>query len=161
MARTIVHSDDQLRQMYAGGRGNATARRYARVWGRAFPWLPLSRRWVSFEVRGRKTGQPVRFPLGLADLDGRWYLVSMLGECNWTKNLRAAGGECAFLWRGRRWPQRATEVPVLERPRILARYVEKVPGGRPHIPVPVGASLADFAAIADRYPAFAFRPESR
>lgn len=161
MARTVVLSDERLRRMYAGGRGNPAARRFARVWARAFPLLPMTRRWVTFEVRGRKSGQPVRFPLGLADLGGHWYLVSMLGECNWTKNLRAAGGECAFLWHGRRWPQRATEVPVAQRAPILARYVETVPGGQPHIPVPVGAPLADFEAIADRYPVFSFRSAQR
>ena len=33
-------------------------------------------------------------------------------------------------------------------------YIQKVPGGRPHIPVDRDAPLADFAAIADRYPVF-------
>ena len=40
---------------------------------------------------------------------------------------------------------------------ILRRYVEKVPGGRPHIPVARGASTDAFAAIADRYPVFEVR----
>jgi hypothetical protein len=89
----------------------------------------------------------------MADLDGRWYLVSMLGECNWVSNVRANGGD-AVLRRRRRRRVHLIEVPVERRPAVLARYVAVVPGGRPHIPVAVGAPLADFAAIADRYPVF-------
>ena len=42
----VFISDERHRRMYAGGAGNATARRYARLWGwvQAKGWLP--RRWV-------------------------------------------------------------------------------------------------------------------
>ena len=97
------------------------------------------------------------FPLGLADVDGRWYAVSMLGECAWTRNVRAAGGEVVL--RGRGWgPVHLVEVPVDERAPVIARYVEKVPGGRPHVAVPVGAPLVVFAAVADRHPVFRIDP---
>ena len=39
----------------------------------------LPRRWVTLEVVGRRTGRVTRFPLGMADWHGDWYLVSMLG----------------------------------------------------------------------------------
>lgn len=113
----------------------------------------MPRRWVTFEVAGRTSGRPVRLPLGLADLDGRWYLVSMLGECNWTKNLRAAGGRAAVIRRGRR-PVIATEVPVAQRAPIIKRYLEKVPGGRPHIPVDRRAPEAEFERVAADIPVF-------
>ena len=77
----------------------------------------------------------------------------MLGECNWVANVRANNGE-AVLRRRRRRHVHLSEVPVELRAPILARYVRIAPGGRPHIPVAVGASLEEFAALADRYPVF-------
>ena len=115
-------------------------------------------RWVTLEVRGRASGRTTRFPLGMADLEGQWYLVSMLGnECNWVKHVRAADGN-VVLYRGRRRPRHLVEVPVGERAAIIKRYVQKVPGGRPHIPVGRDAPTAEFAAIADRYPVFRVDP---
>lgn len=148
-----MHSAEALRRMYRGGRGNATARRYARVWGAVFRAGLFPKRWVTLEVPGRRTGRPMRVPLGMADVDGRWYLVSMLGECDWVRNVRAADGR-ATLWRRRGRPCRLVEVPIDDRGPILRRYVGTVPGGRPHIPVARGAPLTEFAAIADRYPVF-------
>lgn len=152
MARWPI-SDADAREMYAGGRGDDRARWYARWWGRVFRLGLLPRRWVTLEVPGRRSGRTTSFPLGMADVDGRWYLVSMLGECNWVANVRAAGGE-AVLRRRRRRPVRLVEVPVERRAPILRRYVQKVPGGRPHIPIPKGAPVTEFAAVADRHPVF-------
>ena len=99
------------------------------------------------------SGRPIRLPLGLADLDGSWYLVSMLGECNWTKNLRAAGRRATVIRRGRR-PIIATEVPVAQRARIIRRYLETVPGVRPHIPVDRNAPKPSSKRIAADIPVF-------
>lgn len=145
---------ERLRRMYSGGRADPTATRLARMWSTVFAWGLQPRRWVTLEVPGRTTGAPTRFPLGMADVDGQWYLVSMLGErCNWVRNVRAAGGH-AVLVHGRRRPVLLEEVEVSARPRILRRYLEVVPGGRPHIPVAPDAPAADFEAIAADYPAF-------
>jgi deazaflavin-dependent oxidoreductase (nitroreductase family) len=115
---------------------------------------------VSLEVTGRKSGRVVRFPLGMADLAGQWYLVSMLGEhCNWVWNVRAAGGR-AVIRRGRAVRCHLVEVPPAERPEILRRYLAKVPGGRPHIPVSRHSPLADFAVIAPGYPVFRVVPDA-
>lgn len=147
-------SDDDLRAMYAGGRGDATARRFARFWAAVQGAGLMPRRWVTLEVRGRTSGRTTAFPLGMADVDGEWYLVSMLGDrCNWVRNVRAADGE-AVLRRGRRRRCRLVEVPVEERAPIIRRYVQKVPGGRPHIPVDRGAPLPAFEAMAASYPVF-------
>lgn len=152
--RSWPYSDDELRRMYAGGRGDATARRFARVWAAVLGTGLFPRRWVTLEVAGRRTGRPTRFPLGMADWQGEWYLVSMLGDdCNWVRNVRAAGGR-ATLRHGRARACRLVEVPVDERAPILKRYLRKVPGARPHLPVDRHAPLAEFAAIAPRYPAF-------
>jgi deazaflavin-dependent oxidoreductase (nitroreductase family) len=146
-------SDDDARAMYEGGRGDDRARWYARLWGRVFRVGVLPRRWVTLEVPGRRSGTLTRFPLGMADLDRQWYLVSMLGECNWVANVRAAGGEVVLIRRRRR-RVRLVEVAVDERAPILRRYVEKVPGARPHIPVERDAPLSEFETIAHRYPVF-------
>jgi len=151
-------SDRRLRAMYAGGRAGPGARWYARLWAAAFGLGLSPRRWVTLEVAGRRTGRVARFPLGMADWGGRWYLVSMLGEdCNWVRNVRAASGR-AVLRRRRAVACQLAEVPAAERPEIIRRYLQKVPGGRPHIPVSKDAPLPEFAAISPRYPVFRVIP---
>lgn len=145
--------DERLRRMYVGGKGNATARRYVKVWNVMLRTGLLPRRWVVLEVPGRTTGKRTRLPLGMARLDGRWHLVSMLGECNWTKNVRAAGGRARLL-RVRGRDVALTEVPVAQRPPILKEYLLHVPGGRPHISVDKDAPVSAFEAIAADYPVF-------
>ena len=148
------HSNDDLRAMYAGGHGNATARRFARFWAAVHSAGLLPRRWVTLEVVGRHTGRVTRFPLGMADWEGNWYLVSMLGDgCNWVRNVRAASGEVTIR-SGRAQGRHLVEVPVHERAPVLKRYLQKVPGARPHVPTDRNAPLAEFEAIAARYPVF-------
>jgi hypothetical protein len=90
----------------------------------------------------------------MADWQGEWYLVSMLGaDCNWVRNVRSANGEATLRHRGV-LRCRLVEVPIEERPPILKRYLEKVPGARPHVPLVPGAPLADFTQIASRFPVF-------
>jgi polyisoprenoid-binding protein YceI len=149
---------DSLRAMYRGGRANATARRFSRMWATVFGLGLMPRRWVTLEVPGRRSGRLARFPLGMADLGGQWYLVPMLGEqCNWVQNVRAAGGR-AWLRRRRAVACRLVEVPVSERAPIIKRYLEQVPGARPHIPVDRRAPVSEFEAVAPRYPVFRVAP---
>lgn len=152
--RTWTFSDDNVRAMYAGGRADATARRFAHLWMFVIGLGLLPKRWVTLEVAGRRSGRIVRFPLGMADQDGQWYLVPMLGErCNWVQNVRAADGR-ATLRSGRAVTCQLVEVPASQRPPIIKRYLEKVPGARPHIPVDRHAPVADFEAISPHYPVF-------
>ena len=58
------------------------------------------------------------------------------------------------LHRRRAVPCQLTEVPSDERAPILQRYLEKVPGARPHVPVDPSAPLEDFEAVAGDYPVF-------
>ena len=149
---------DMLRSMYPDGQADARARRLSRLWATAFGLGLGPRRWVSLEVTGRKSGRIVRFPLGMADWAGQWYLVSMLGErCNWVLNVRAADGR-AVIRHGHATACQLIEVPPAERPEILRRYLRKAPGSHPHIPVSRHASVADFAAIGPRYPVFRVVP---
>lgn len=151
-------SDERARDMYATGRADRSARRLARLWARVFQLGVLPRRWVTLEVPGHRSGEIRRFPLGMADVDGRWYLVSMLGECAWVQNVRAARGR-AVLRRGRGRRCRLREVPVTERAPILRRYVDTVPGARPHIAAPRGAPLDAFEDVAADHPVFAVEYE--
>ena len=152
-------SDDALRAMYATGHADATAGRLARMWAAVFSLGLAPARWVTLEVPGRKSGQPTRFPLGMADLDGQWFLVPMLGgQCNWVQNVRAAHGH-ALIRHGRTSACTLAEIPIGDRPRVLKRYLQKVPGARPHIPVSRDADINEFAAIAARYPVFLVTPD--
>jgi hypothetical protein len=153
-------SDQEARDMYRGAKGDEAARWFARLWARVFAAGLMPRRWVTLEVVGRRSGQVRRFPIGLADVGGRWFAVSMLGEdCHWVRNARATEGHVVLRRLGGR-RCRLVEVPVSDRGPILQRYVEKAPGGRPHIPVGPGEDRAAFDAIADQYPVFEVRDES-
>jgi F420H(2)-dependent quinone reductase len=157
---TWAISPDRLRAMYSGGQADATARRLARIWAAVFSLGLAPRRWVTLEVSGRRSGRTTRFPLGMARLADQWYLVSMLGErCNWVQNVRAARGQ-VILRHGRGMACRLREVPVSDRPAVLKRYLQQVPGARPHLPVSQHAGVSDFDAIAPRYPVFLVTPDT-
>lgn len=147
----------RLREHYRGGRADAFARRAARFWAavqgtRLTPW-----RWVTLEVPGRRTGRPTRFPLAVADVGGRRYLVSMLGECAWVWNVRSAGGH-AVLRKGRARRVLLVEVPVEDRAPVIRRIVQVAPGTRPHVRVDRHAPVADFEAVAADHPVFEVLP---
>ena len=85
---------------------------------------PLARRFgpvTTLTVRTRTTGRDQRLPVNVLDSGGRRYLVSVRGEAEWVRNLRAAG-TCELRRRG--WVQRFTvsEVPATERPPLIAQY---------------------------------------
>ncbi len=140
------------------GRAGPAARRLSRLWAVRFGLGLAPRRWVTIEVAGRRSGRVTQFPLGMADWNGDWYLVPMLGDrSNWAQNVRAAGGH-AIVRHGRARTCRLIEVPVGERGPIIRRYLDRVPGGRPHILVRRDAAPAAFDAIAPRYPVFRVVP---
>ena len=141
----------------SAGHGNATARRYARLWNMTFRLGLLPRRWVTLEVGGRRTGRVTRFSVVIADVGGQWYVVSTLGECNWVRNVRAAGGQ-ATLRRRLACPVLLVEVPVDKRAPVIRRYVRRVPGGRPHIPIDRHEPVEAFETIASDYPVFQVMP---
>ena len=140
--------------MYEGGRANAVARRYGRFWVAVLGRGLLPGPGVVLEVPGRSSGEPRSFPLVEARIDHERYLVSMLGEeCNWVRNVRAAGG-VVTLRHGRVEAVQLVQVAVAQRARVIKRYVEQAPGARPHIPVDRRADVRVFETIADRYPVF-------
>ena len=67
------------------------------LWAAVFGLGLMPRRWVTLEVEGRRSGRLVRFPLGMADWHGQWYLVSMLGgQRHWVQNARARDGRATI-----------------------------------------------------------------
>ncbi|WP_199589359.1 nitroreductase family deazaflavin-dependent oxidoreductase [Blastococcus sp. TF02A-26] len=142
-------------------------RLYARLqWlGHALTALALSPGYVvTLEVPGRRTGRPRRTTLVLARHRGHGYLVSLTGESDWVRNVRAAGGR-VVLRRGRhRVGVTLAEVPPAERPPVIRAYVLRAGRSADSAAVAreargffgVGRDLAlpEIARVADRFPVF-------
>ena len=129
--------------------GRATSRLLA---GWASLGLPTGRQ-VGLEVTGRRTGRAHVLAVVLAEHEGQDYLVSMVGEGEWVKNVRASGG-AAVLIGGRRRQVHLEEVPVDRRGPIIQEYVRVAPGGRRHMGLGPHATLADCDRVAPNFPVF-------
>jgi deazaflavin-dependent oxidoreductase (nitroreductase family) len=142
-----------LRLFYRNWRPTRIGRLVNRVAG----WssgLGLSSTAARLEVRGRASGRTRSTPVVVVTVDGRRYLVSMLGpESDWVRNVEAAGG-AAVLRQGRRVKVHLERVPPAERGPILREYVRIATSGRHHLPVGVGAPLSEYQAVAERYPVY-------
>ena len=147
------------RWLYSGGRPHRVASLLNRLQTAiAAAGLP-PHRVKALEVRGRRTGRLISFPVVVADFEGEHYLVAMLGaSANWVANVRAAGGK-AVLQHGRREPIRLEEVEPGARAPILKRYLALAPGARAHFPVDRSAALSEFEVIAPSYPVFRIRAD--
>lgn len=146
--------DSYLRWLYRGGRPSRFARLQNRATAAAFAAGIFPKRTAELQVRGRRSGRVISFPVAIADFEGERYLVSMLGEnANWVRNLKAANYQ-AVLRHGRRETVRLEEVDVAARAPILRRYLRIAPGARPHIPVDFRAPVAEFERVAADYPVF-------
>src|ERR1700751_3513376 len=103
--------DNYLRRIYRGGRPNRFAKLQNDWSARVFAAGIWPRRLAALEVRGRTSGRTVRLPVVIAEHGGERFLVSMLGEANWVRNVRAAGGR-AVLRHGKREEVLLEVVPV-------------------------------------------------
>ncbi len=152
--------DNYLRRLYRGGRPNRSARFQNRVSAVAFGAGIWPSRAGALQVRGRRSGHLITFPIVITDHEGGRYLVSMLGEgANWVRNVRADAGR-AVLRHGRREEVVLEEVPVEKRAPILQRYLQIAPGGRPHIPVNRADPIEEFERIAPDIPVFRISPRA-
>src|SRR5215472_10857277 len=125
-------------------------------WLSAIGLLPASQ--VAVEVRGRKSGRTRVNPAVIATVEGRQYLVAILGpESKWVKNVEAAGGYVTIR-RGRRRQVHLDLVPADQRAPVLQEYVRVAESGRLHFPVRASDPLRKFAAIAERYPVYRVDP---
>lgn len=110
------------------------------------------------EVPGRASDRRRSTPVVIATVEGKRYLVSMLGPgSDWVRNVEAAHGD-AVLRQGRRRRIHLVGVPPAERAPILSEYVRVATSGRRHLPVAVGAPLSEFQTIAERYPVYRIDP---
>ena len=109
------------------------------------------------ELRGRTSGQPRSLPVVIATVEGKQYLVSMLGpESNWVKNVEAAHGN-AILRQGRPHRVHLVSVPPAERAPILREYVRvrdkrspPLPGGRRRATAGVPDHCGALSGVPDR-----------
>src|SRR5262249_16945693 len=113
---------------------------------------------AALEVQGRTSGLRRLNPVVIPTVEGKRYLVSMLGkDSDWVKNVEAAHGY-AVIRQGRRRHVHLVAVPTDQRAPILREYVRIAISGRRHFPLPLGAQLAEFEALAERYPVYRIDP---
>ena len=136
---------------YKSRKATGLGKAFSRFWS-AWASFGLPRRQVALEVKGRRTGRPHTVALVIAGYEGEQYLVSMLGECEWVKNVRAQGE--AQIISGRRRKVKLEEVPIERRAPIIKEYIRLAPGGRPHIGLRTTATLADCQRVASNHPVF-------
>jgi deazaflavin-dependent oxidoreductase (nitroreductase family) len=149
-----MSAGELARWMYRGGRPNRLARLLNRALAIVFARGIAVDYLVRLEVRGRRSGRRISFPLVMVKVDGQRYLVSMLGEnADWVRNIRAAGGN-AVLRHGRREEIRLEEIPAGERAPVLKAYLGRAPGARPHVAIDKNAPLLEFERIAATIPVF-------
>ena len=89
-------------------------------------------------VRGRTSGRAHEIPVRIASMDGQRYVISMLGESQWARNLRAAG-EAQLLAGANVESFRAKEIMGEEKAVFLTWYCQH----------PEFAQRARFALKAD------------
>ena len=119
---------------------------------------------VRLEVRGRKTGRVRAFAVTTATWRGEQYLVSLAGESDWVRNLRAADGN-AVIRHGHRNRVRAEEIAAQQRAPMLSAYLEKralskspTNAARDYLGVEPHPPLEELERLADRYPVFKVVP---
>jgi hypothetical protein len=116
------------------------------------------RSWFSLEVRDRVSGRMRADAVVVPTVAGKRYIVSMFGTISdWVHNIDAAHCD-AVISHGGSQRVRLVLVPPAERALVLQEYVRIASSGRKHFPLPVGAPLADFAAIAAQYPVYRIEP---
>lgn len=140
--------------------------------GFALTRLGLSPRYVvTLEVPGRRTGVIRRTNLVLTEHGGGRYLVSLTGESEWVRNVRAAGGRAVLARGGRRSAATLVEVPAGQRPAVLHAFLLRA-GRRLGSPAATKEAQAYFgvagdlrpdelAGVAHRHPVFRVVPAGR
>jgi F420H(2)-dependent quinone reductase len=141
------------RWQFRGGGPNTSARVLSGLLGIAFGAGIGPHQAATIEVRGRKTGRKISFPIVVVDYEAERYLVAMLGDrTNWVRNARADNH--AVLRQGRRENVVLVEDFSGNRAAILRRYLELGAGARPFFPIDRWAPLSDFERIVEEYPVF-------
>ena len=154
-AESLMYRSERC--MYLNGRPNWVAALLNRCWALVGSAQLRPNRLATLEVRGRRSGRLIAFPLIVADNQGDRYPVSMLGaDARCVANVRAAGG-LAVLHHGRRETVRFDEVDPTDRAPILRRHLEVTPAARSFTPVDRRDPPAAFDQAAAHYPVFRIR----
>ncbi len=129
-----------------------------RMMNRFVSWLAsrgmMPSKTVTLEVKGRRSGQTRSTVINWVEHEGERYFVSVRGDTEWMRNVRAAGGE-AVIRRRERQKVRLEEIPAEQRAPIIKTYLgENAMATRQHFGVDPKAEIAEFEAIAERHPVF-------
>jgi glyoxylase-like metal-dependent hydrolase (beta-lactamase superfamily II) len=118
---------------------------------------------ITLEVPGRRSGVIRRTIMVRAECDGGHYVVSLAGESDWVRNVRAAGGQVVIGGRQQR-AARLAEVPVRQRAPVIRAYLVRWgrrPGSRAvarearyYFGVGPEVSLEQIHGVAEHYPVF-------
>ena len=122
---------------------------------------------VTLAVRGRLSGRLRRLPILKTTVGGSDYLVSLAGESQWVRNVRAAAGQVTIT-RRRKIRAVLEELEMDDRPPILAAYLDAARNRsseasyakqlRFYFGFDETPSEDQLAAIAHLYPVFLIRP---
>jgi hypothetical protein len=145
---------------YRDGRPNRLARALDRGTAALYALGIAPNYLVTIEVPGRRSGRTIAVPLVMAVVGNERYFVSMLGEGNWVKNVRAAGG-AVTIRHGRREEVWLEEVPIDRRAPVLGAYLQRARNARAHLPVDKDAPLAEFEDVSAKCPVFRILPRER
>jgi deazaflavin-dependent oxidoreductase (nitroreductase family) len=123
---------------------------------------------------GRRSGKPRTVPLGMLEVDGRWFVQTTYGETGWVANVRA-DGEATVTWPGGRpVPVQAVELPPDEAGAVLRSALQGFRRSRvlrallgPVFRPPIGVlmtlglrvddTVEEYSAVARRFPLFELR----
>jgi glyoxylase-like metal-dependent hydrolase (beta-lactamase superfamily II) len=119
---------------------------------------------VTVEVPGRRSGAIRRTTMVRAVCDGGHYVVSLAGESDWARNVRAAGGQVVIIGGRHRRAARLAEVAVQQRAPVIRAYLlrwGRWPGSRAvarearcYFGVRPDVSLEEIRRVAEHYPVF-------
>jgi deazaflavin-dependent oxidoreductase (nitroreductase family) len=132
--------------------------------GVAMTWLGLAPRdAITLEVRGRASGKPRRLPILRTPYKGDDYLVSLAGESQWVRNVRAASGQAIIRRRGTHRVH-LEEVAPGDRAGVIAQYLRRAEErgsaesaakqARFYFGLDPDPSFDEIKAVVDYYPVF-------
>jgi deazaflavin-dependent oxidoreductase (nitroreductase family) len=139
---------------------NALERLFNKAFGVVVGWGLGPRDYYLLEVRGRRTGRVYATPVNVVEVGGMRFLVAPRGRTQWVRNAEA-GGEVQLKRGSTSQRFRIRAVPDSEKLPVLRTYLDRFKRVvQRYFPVPAGAPLDAFAAIAERYPVFELLPSS-
>jgi deazaflavin-dependent oxidoreductase (nitroreductase family) len=130
---------------------------------------------VLLTVRGRRSGVLRTIPLGMIELEGRWFVQASYGETGWVADLRADAAATVTQPGGQQVAVQAIELSTEDAGAVLGRALGSFHRSRllgalvgPHFRPPIGVLWAlrirvddtpeEYVAEARRHPLFELRP---